>query len=110
MAWSDGSTVNTASSRKNVAAAAMAGAVFRPMGSPTTIAPGHSRRQASIRAWDVITTTCSAGTERVARAPAAGERQQLLRARRRAPRPEALAAPPGEDERAALGTRWGHRT
>ena len=49
IAWSEGRTANAASSSKKAEAAAMAGAVFRITGSPTTIAPGHSRLQASTR-------------------------------------------------------------
>src|ERR1051326_286028 len=72
MAGSDGITANVVASEKTAAAAAIAGAVLRPIGSPTTIAPGHSRRQASTSAADVMTTTLVAGTSPVARGDGGG--------------------------------------
>src|SRR6516162_8226475 len=86
----------------------MAGAVFRPTGSPTTIAPGHSRRQASTRSRAVITTTRLAAIERVARANVAASsdrppvasgssclgRAAVLHGQNRSPRPPARMSAP----------------
>ena len=116
MAWSEGSTAKAVSSPNHAAAAAIAGAVFRPTGSPTTIAPGHSRWQASTRASEVITTMFAAGTSLVARAnvaassvrPPEASGSNCLGRAGRAPRPEPLAATAGQDQCATLDRGLGH--
>ena len=106
IAWSAHITANAASPGTQAAAAAMAGAVLRWTGSPTTVAPGHSRTTSRTRSAAVMTMTWSAGTRVRARSkvaassvrppPASGSsclgRSGRLQGQNRSPRPPATTS------------------
>src|SRR5580765_2524947 len=118
-ARSDGSTANDgscASARNSRAAAAIAGAVLRPTGSPTTRTPGQFARTASTRSRAVSTTMRSRGTSDSTRCTVAASRVRpplasgsscfgrdgVLHGQKRSPRPPARI----RTKRSLIAPRW----